>query len=636
MNSTYQLPKLRILFAEGVSTNREMVEHWLRQNAFSFVSECVDTEADFVRMLNEFNPDIILSDCSMPALDGIKALEITLKFRPDLPVIILTEPTDEDTAVECMRKGADDYVIKPNLKRLIPSITSAVEKKNLQKSEAVALKQLQSSEMKYRMLIEQSTNTIFMVFRGTIMCVNHNFEQLFGVTNEEISRNNFHFNTLLSPDCYQQFEQHTEKVLNHVGNSQHCQMKLELTNGKSLDAEITFSSFEYFDDIAFQGVIHDISVRKQIMERNVLLSRAVDQSPVSIVITDANAIIEYVNPIFEKRTGYSIHEAVGQNPNILQSGFHTPEFYREMWKVLLSGKTWTGEIKNKTKDGLVLWESVSISPIYNEHGVAEHYIGVKEDITSKIEILDELRRAKDKAEESNRLKSAFLATMSHELRTPLNQIIGFSGIIPQLTSDVSIVDFAKQINKSGNELFLLIEDIFQMAMVEHSPVLLRRNLVTVDEIAGLLKIGLTDLLNTTGKQDSIRMSFDMDPEVAQKQIITDKPKLIQAVNQLLRNAVKFTERGFIKVSIVLSDDKILKIAVADSGIGIPENKLDIIFDFFRQADESLTRVYGGVGIGLALSKKIAEAMNAKIQVETKLNEGSIFTFSVPVEEGTFE
>lgn len=371
------------------------------------------------------------------------------------------------------------------------------------------------------------------------------------------------------------------------------------------------------------------------MERNTLLSRAVEQSPVSIVITDANATIEYANPTFEQRTGYSLHEAVGQNPRILQSGEHSPDFYRQMWEVLLSGKTWTGELKNKTKEGLVLWESVSISPIYSDQGIVEHYVGVKEDITSRIDTLDQLRQAKEKAEESNRLKSAFLATMSHELRTPLNQIIGFSGIIPQLTQDELVVDFAKQINKSGNELFSLIEDIFQMAMVEHSPVVLRRNRVGIGNIAELLKISLSDLLQTTGKQDVIRMSVDVEPATAARHIITDKPKLIQALTQLLRNAVKFTSGGFVTVKIELTDDLNLKIAVADSGIGIPEDKLDIIFDFFRQADESLTRVYGGVGIGLALSKKIAEAMNAHIRVETEVGKGSVFTFITPVEEGTF-
>lgn len=635
MNSTYKLPKLRILFAEDVSTDREMVERLLRQNGISFESECVDTEPDFVTMLREFNPDIILSDYRMPTFDGMKALNITMSLRPDIPFIILTGSINEDIAVECMRKGADDYIIKQNLKRLIPSILSAMEKKSLKKSEVDALKQLKSSDMKYRMLIEQSIDAIFMIFRGRMIYINHNFEQLFGVNSLDVSADGFKFNSLLTPGCYNQVERYILQAVRNPGSSINFEMKLELANGKVLDAEIAFSSFEYHDEIAYQGVIHDISVRKKIMERNILLSRAVEQSPVSIVITDANATIEYANPTFEQRTGYSLHEAVGQNPRILQSGEHSPDFYRQMWEVLLSGKTWTGELKNKTKEGLVLWESVSISPIYSDQGIVEHYVGVKEDITSRIDTLDQLRQAKEKAEESNRLKSAFLATMSHELRTPLNQIIGFSGIIPQLTQDESVVDFAKQINKSGNELFSLIEDIFQMAMVEHSPVVLRRNRVVIGNIAELLKISLSDLLQTTGKQDVIRMSVDVEPATAARHIITDKPKLIQALTQLLRNAVKFTSGGFVTVKIELTDDLNLKIAVADSGIGIPEDKLDIIFDFFRQADESLTRVYGGVGIGLALSKKIAEAMNAHIRVETEVGKGSVFTFITPVEEGTF-
>lgn len=636
MNSTYQLPKLRILFAEDVSIDREMVERLLRQNNIAFVSECVDTEPDFVRMLRDFNPDIILSDYRMPTFDGMKALKITMEMRPDIPFIILTGSINEDIAVECMRNGADDYIIKQNLKRLIPSIVSAMEKKSLKRSEVDALRQLKSSDAKYRMLIEQSIDAIFMVFRGRIIYVNHNFEALFGITAEEVMQEDFPLASLLQPGCNKQIVQVIQPAIDNPGTSIDVEMKLALSNGKVLVAEIAFSSFEYNDEIAYQGVIHDITERKILMERNVLLSRAVEQSPVSIVLTDANASIEYVNPIFEQRTGYSFEEAVGQNPRILQSGYHSKAFYQQMWEVLANGKTWQGELKNRTKAGEVLWESVSISPIFNEMGSVEHFVGVKEDITSRIETLEELRLAKEKAEESNRLKSAFLATMSHELRTPLNQIIGFSEIIPKLTQDESIVDFAKQINKSGNELFALIEDIFQMAMVEHSPVLLRRNKVEIGQIIRLLNESLHEIVQVSGKLEFLETSVEVEPGLESKVIVIDKPKVIQAVTQLIRNAVKFTSNGFVRIRVSLSDDLLLSIAVADSGIGIPENKLDIIFDFFRQADESLTRVYGGVGIGLALSKKIAEALNANIYVETKVNEGSTFTFVVPVENGTSE
>jgi PAS domain S-box-containing protein len=512
MNSSFQLPKLHILFAEDVSTDREMVERLLRQHKINFVSQCVDTEDEFIRMLDEFKPDIILSDYRMPTFDGMKALKITMQRSPDTPFIILTGSINEDIAVECMRNGADDYIIKQNLKRLIPSIISAMEKKTLKKSEVDALRQLKSSDKKYRMLIEQSIDAIFMVFRGKMIYINQNFQRLFGVTLEEMNRPGFHFSQLLSPASFSEVEKKLEPGIKFPGSSIAFETKLEFASGRQLDAEIAFSSFEYNDEVAFQGVIHDITARKK--------------------------------------------------------------------------------------------------------------------------ILNELREAKEKAEESDRLKSAFLATMSHELRTPLNQIIGFSSIIPQITDDVTVVDFASHIHRSGNDLLALIEDLFQMAMVEDTPVVLRRNKVKIGDIFQQLKNSLVEMVHFAGKSDAIQLNFKLDNALFDTEIITDKPKMIQALTQILKNAVKFTKQGSISLSIDFSPAQLLTVRVADTGIGISDHKLEIIFDFFRQADQSLTREYGGVGIGLALSKKIAEAMNAHISVETEVDKGSTFMVEFPVENGT--
>lgn len=493
-----------------------------------------------------------------------------------------------------------------------------------------ALKELRASEHRYRMLSGLTFEGILIHKDARLLDCNASFLEMLGYERVEIEGMDLLELIPLVEDRM--------RVVENVAQRVHLPYEITVRrkDGTVFPAELEAKNVVYHGEEMRIVAVRNISERKILMERNVLLSRAVEQSPVSIVLTDANASIEYVNPIFEQRTGYSFEEAVGQNPRILQSGYHSKAFYQQMWEVLANGKTWQGELKNRTKAGEVLWESVSISPIFNEMGSVEHFVGVKEDITSRIETLEELRLAKEKAEESNRLKSAFLATMSHELRTPLNQIIGFSEIIPKLTQDESIVDFAKQINKSGNELFALIEDIFQMAMVEHSPVLLRRNKVEIGLIIRLLNESLHEIVQVSGKLEFLETSVEVEPGLESKVIVIDKPKVIQAVTQLIRNAVKFTSNGFVRIKVSLSDDLLLSIAVADSGIGIPENKLDIIFDFFRQADESLTRVYGGVGIGLALSKKIAEALNANIYVETKVNEGSTFTFVVPVENGTSE
>ena len=150
------------------------------------------------------------------------------------------------------------------------------------------------------------------------------------------------------------------------------------------------------------------------------------------------------------------------------------EVYARLWKTLKSDKIWTGEFLNKRKDGTYFWENASISPIKNEKGITTHFLAVKEDITEKKKYEEELIIARDQAQESNRLKSAFLATMSHELRTPLNAIIGFSDLIDENLSMSEIIQFCKIINNSGNHLLNIIDDIFTISLLQtnHSKVIL--------------------------------------------------------------------------------------------------------------------------------------------------------------------
>ena len=154
-----------------------------------------------------------------------------------------------------------------------------------------------------------------------------------------------------------------------------------------------------------------------------------EQSPASVVITDLEGKIEYVNPKFTQVTGYSVEEAIGQNPRILKSGEWPSEAYRELWETITAGKEWRGEFHNKRKDSTLYWEYASISPIRNEKGEITHFLAVKEDITERKLAEAELARAKEAAEAANRAKDQFLANMSHEIRTPMNGIIGMTELV---------------------------------------------------------------------------------------------------------------------------------------------------------------------------------------------------------------
>ncbi len=194
------------------------------------------------------------------------------------------------------------------------------------------------------------------------------------------------------------------------------------------------------------GMLQDITERVITGKHIQTLSKAIEQSPVSVVITDLQGNIQYVNNKFSEVTGYSLAEVINQNPRILKSGSQPTEYYQNLWETILAGNTWSGEIHNKKKNGELYWENAIISPIVNAENKILNFVAVKEDITEKKKMYEDLVAAKEKAEESNRLKSNFLANMSHELRTPMVGILGYTEILVSELSDPEHIELAKMVS----------------------------------------------------------------------------------------------------------------------------------------------------------------------------------------------
>jgi len=245
---------------------------------------------------------------------------------------------------------------------------------------------------------------------------------------------------------------------------------------------------------------------------------------------------------------------------------------------------------------------------------------------------EQLVIAKNKAEESDRLKTAFLATMNHELRTPLNHIIGISEIITATSADSDIIEFSNIINESGNHLLTLIEDIFSLADIDKGLVSIRNKTVKGLDIFMENKSDLERILKKAGKEGNIALRFQPNRTTLMRDITTDKVKISQILHKLFNNAVKYTQQGEIEFSFAENSRHDLEFTVRDSGIGIAKEKQKIIFDFFRQVDDTNTRKYGGVGIGLAITKKIIDLMAGSISVESESNIGSTFTVTIPVSQ----
>lgn len=404
------------------------------------------------------------------------------------------------------------------------------------------------------------------------------------------------------------------------------------------------------DSVLWHGYVADVTGRKRLEDSLRQLSRVVEQSPESIVITNINAEIEYVNDAFVSNTGYSREDVIGQNSRILNSGKTPPETYIAMWQALTEGLTWKGEFTNKRKDGSEYVEFAIISPVRLPDGQITHYVAAKEDITERKllgEELDlyrerleelvifrtaELAQAKEAAETANLAKSSFLSNMSHEIRTPLNAIIGFSHMLQNSELSQQQAQYLESIDKAGKHLLSVINDTLDMAKIESGRLQLEKmNFQLPDIFANIVSI---ISVPAQGKG----LQIDVDITGVPIWLHGDPTRLQQALLNYAGNAVKFTEKGSVTLRASLLEEHggelLIHFEVEDSGVGIEADKISRLFHAFEQADTSTTRKYGGSGLGLKITQKLAELMGGNVGVESTQGVGSRFWFTALLQRGS--
>ena len=379
------------------------------------------------------------------------------------------------------------------------------------------------------------------------------------------------------------------------------------------------------------------------------LSLAVEQSPVSIVITGLDARIEYVNEAFIRVSGYSREELLGQNPRLLNSGKTPRESYAALWEALAQGRSWEGEFVNRRRDGGEYVESAAITPIRQPDGRITHYLGVKEDITEKkraeveleryrqhleelvAERTAELSEARECAEAANRAKSAFLANMSHEIRTPMNAILGLTYFLRRDRPTPAQLERLSKIDAAAQHLLSIINDILDISKIEAGRLTLEKVDFPLSAVLDHVRSLIADSALNKG------LAVEVEGGDAPLWLKGDITRLRQALLNYASNAVKFTDAGTIRLRARLLEqtvnDTLLRFEVRDTGIGIPSDKLPGLFQAFEQADSSTTRKYGGTGLGLAITRCLARLMGGEAGAESEPGRGSAFWFTARLERG---
>jgi len=378
-----------------------------------------------------------------------------------------------------------------------------------------------------------------------------------------------------------------------------------------------------------ESVANEISIylgRKKAETERIKLSQAVEQSPVDIVITNTEGVIEFVNHAFTETSGYSLKEAVGQNLRILKTGKQSDKFYKKLWDTILNGETWKGELYNRKKNGELYWVNAVIAPLLNEENEITHFVATEEDITLEKKMLDDLVAAKEKAQESDRLKTAFLQNISHELRTPLNGILGFSQLLGSEDMDVQhIQKYAAYIESSGNRLLGLISNILDLSKIESGAVETRREAFSLNRLLNEIYLYFAIRLEKKGIKPVLQLGLPDEKSL----VVSDESQLNQVIMNLMDNAVKFTTEGKVVLTYEITSGGEILFKVQDTGFGIASEHQSQVFEHFYQADNSFSRGYEGAGLGLPIARGLVENLGGHMWLESVKGEGTCVYFTIP-------
>ena len=352
---------------------------------------------------------------------------------------------------------------------------------------------------------------------------------------------------------------------------------------------------------------------KKIVDDSIIVSKA-----------DTNGIITYVNDMFCTVSGYSRDELIGQPHNIVRDPSMPSNVFKELWETIQSKKIWHGIIHNRAKDGSRYTVKSSISPILDSEGNIIEYMALREDVT-------ELLRAQEEAKLAAQIKGEFLANMSHEIRTAMNGILGFTDLLARSNLDEQQRRYLDVIGSSTKSLLKIVNDILDFSKIESGK--LELDCTYVNPFVEFNN--MVQLFSPIAADKHITLEVQIDP-LLKSSISIDLLRVQQVVSNLLSNAVKFTpENGKITFYVnsmgQVGEQERIRVGVRDSGVGITASQQINIFKAFSQADNSITRQFGGTGLGLTISANLVSLMGGKLNVLSKEGEGSDFYFEINVQ-----
>src|ERR1035437_6427898 len=625
---------IRVLIIEDSENDKELVLNELRHGGYNPEYICVETREALNNALNKQSWDIILSDYAMPEFDGLSALRIVKEKGLYIPFILISGTIGEDVAVTAMKSGAQDYIMKGNLKRLIPAVTRELKEAEIRQQVKLSEEKLKESEEKFRSFFENSPIGKSMTNIDGSFKANKAFSEMLGYSLEEFEHKNW--KEITHPYDIEEDEKAIESLLNNSEKSIQLEKRYLHKDGtiRFAVANTTLHKNNKEESQFFITTINDITERKQI--ENALIA---EKQTLSNIIEGTNSgtwdwnvqtgeVI--INERWAEIIGYTLEELQPVDIITWKNNIYPVDLLMvnasldRLFKKELD--YFDVEFRQLHKDGNWVWVNARGKVVeWTKDGKPLIMSGIHLDITNSKQAEIELIKAKEQAEESDRLKSAFLTNMSHEIRTPMNGILGFTELLkePNLSSDDQ-QDYIQTIQISSARMLNTINSIVDISKIE----------------SGLMKVDIKET-NINEKIEFTYKFFKPEVEIKglqflvknslpSKEVIikTDNEKVYAILTNLVRNAIKFTYEGSIEFGYEKKGDY-LEFFVKDTGVGIPQNQHKIIFERFRQGSESHNRGYEGSGLGLSIAKTYVEMLGGEIWVESEEGKGSTFYFTIP-------
>ncbi len=357
------------------------------------------------------------------------------------------------------------------------------------------------------------------------------------------------------------------------------------------------------------------------------LASIVAQSDVAALLLTVDGCIEWVNESFTRITGYQAEASIGRRPS---SFLAAPSAERTVWlriqERMASGDSFSEELTVVAKDGREVWVATSGQPIKGEDGLVRNYVALASDVTLRRAQELDLRIAKEQAEVANQAKSAFVANMSHEIRTPLNGILGMLHLLTRTQLSANQARYAETARSSAEALLSLLNDILDFSKIEAGKLQLDASCFDLPACTE----ATVETFGPRAAEKNLELVCHVLPGVP-RFVRTDRDRFRQILLNLVSNALKFTLQGEVVVEVGMAAENVLRVEVRDTGIGIAEEQMHLLFQDFSQGDASTTRRFGGTGLGLAICKRLTELMGGQIGVQSAAGKGATFWFTIGVE-----